>query len=149
MVAHQGTHDIRTAHRSVLAPIDRRWRGCIIVRMSRTVLIVDDHAEFRASARALLEASGFIVIGEAADGAEAVRLTRELRPAVVLLDIALPDMDGFAVADRLAADDLASAVVLVSSRERSAYGRRIGVAPIRGFLSKRQLSGPALMALLA
>ena len=66
------------------------------------MLIVDDHADFRASARALLEAEGFEVIGEAADGREAIAEVRRLRPDVVLLDIQLPDQDGFAVAERLA-----------------------------------------------
>jgi DNA-binding NarL/FixJ family response regulator len=66
----------------------------------------------------------------------------------VLLDIALPGIDGFAVAERLALVADPPAVVLVSSRERMAYGRRIAAAPARGFLSKRQLSGAAVTALV-
>ncbi len=116
--------------------------------MSRTLLIVDDHREFRASARALLEADGFVVVGEAADGEEALDLATRLRPEVVLLDIALPNLDGFAVAERLAAGEQAPAVVLVSSRERSAYGGRVETAQARGFLSKRELSGRALAVLV-
>jgi CheY-like chemotaxis protein len=69
--------------------------------MRPTVLIVDDHPEFRESASALLEAEGFAVIGEAADGDEAIAAVERLRPQVVLLDIQLPDLDGFAVAERL------------------------------------------------
>ena len=120
----------------------------IIRAMSRTLLIVDDHAEFRASARALLEVEGYHVVGEAADGEAALALVQRLRPEIVLLDIALPGLDGFAVAERLAAVDEPPAVVLVSSRERSAYGRRLETVPIRGFLSKRQLSGSALAVLV-
>ncbi|MFN8619603.1 MAG: response regulator transcription factor [Chloroflexota bacterium] len=112
--------------------------------MVRSVLIVDDHAEFRAAARALLEADGFTIAGEAADGGEAVRLTTELRPAIVLLDIGLPDTDGFAVADALATLDPRPMVIFVSSRERAVYGRRIDRAPVRGFVAKHALSGPAI-----
>ena len=71
--------------------------------MRRTVLIVDDHEAFRQSASALLEAEGFDVVGQAADGPEAIAEAERLRPEVVLLDIQLPDLDGFAVAERLAA----------------------------------------------
>jgi CheY-like chemotaxis protein len=71
--------------------------------MRRTVLIVDDHEAFRESATALLEAEGFAVVGEAADGGAAITETERLRPQVVLLDIQLPDIDGFAVAERLSA----------------------------------------------
>jgi DNA-binding NarL/FixJ family response regulator len=117
--------------------------------VARTVLIVDDHADFRTSARAVLEADGYDVVAEAHDGASGVRLANEVGPAIVLLDVGLPDMDGFAVADHLAAMADPPAVVLISSRERAAYGRRIDAAPVRGFLSKRQLSGAALAALLA
>jgi DNA-binding NarL/FixJ family response regulator len=117
--------------------------------VARTVLIVDDHADFRISARAVLEADGYDVVAEAHDGASGVRLANEVGPAIVLLDVGLPDMDGFAVADHLAAMADPPAVVLISSRERAAYGRRIDAAPVRGFLSKRQLSGAALAALLA
>lgn len=116
--------------------------------MERTVLIVDDHAEFRASARALLEADGYVVTGEAADGAAGVAMATTLRPAIVLLDIALPDTDGFAVADALAAGPHPPAVILVSSRERAVYGRRIDRAPVRGFVPKRSLSGAAIGGLL-
>jgi DNA-binding NarL/FixJ family response regulator len=114
-----------------------------------TVLIVDDHADFRTAARALLEADGYDVIGEAADGDSGARLAQDLGPSLVLLDIGLPGIDGFAVAERLAAMADPPVVVLISSRERSSYGRRIDAAPVRGFLTKRQLSGAALAAMLA
>ena len=116
--------------------------------MRRTVLIVDDHAAFRQSASALLEAEGFQVIGQAADGTDAVEQAERLRPEVVLLDIQLPGADGFSVAERLAALPDAPRVVLISSREASAYGHRVRDAPARGFIAKRELSGEALAALV-
>lgn len=113
-----------------------------------TVLIVDDHADFRQSARALLEAEGFNVVGEAAGGEQAVIEVERLRPEVVLLDIQLPGDDGFAVAERLAASRSGAIVVLISSREAAAYGPRLDAAAARGFIAKRLLSGEALAALL-
>jgi DNA-binding NarL/FixJ family response regulator len=112
------------------------------------VLVVDDHAEFRASAVALLRAEGFVVVGEAATGAEATHLAGRVRPDLVVLDIRLPDGDGFAVAERLARLPEAPAVVLVSSRDASTYGDRLRQTPARGFLAKSQLTGAALRALL-
>ncbi len=116
--------------------------------MRPTVLIVDDHAEFRASASELLEAEGFDVIGAADDAARAVELALRLRPQVVLLDVQLPDRDGFAVAARLAQEAQPPQVVLISSRDAVAYGRRVADAPVRGFIAKRDLTGAALAALV-
>lgn len=112
------------------------------------MLIVDDHDDFRESASALLEAEGFAVIGEAADGAEALAAVERLRPQVVLLDIQLPDLDGFTVAELVAAGPDPPRVVLISSREAAAYGPRLEAAAARGFLPKRELSGSALAALV-
>ena len=116
--------------------------------MRPTVLIVDDHADFRVSASALLEAEGFAVVGEAADGAAAIAEVARLRPEVVLLDIQLPDVDGLNVAERLAAAPDPPVIVLISSREAAAYGPRLQAAPARGFIPKRELSGAALTALV-
>jgi DNA-binding NarL/FixJ family response regulator len=113
-----------------------------------TVLIVDDHATFRALAAELLEAEGFDVIGAAADAEGAVELALSLRPQVVLLDVQLPDRDGFAVAARLAQEAQPPQVVLISGRDVVAYGRRVAEAPVRGFIAKRDLTGAALAALL-
>jgi DNA-binding NarL/FixJ family response regulator len=114
-----------------------------------TVLIVDDHAGFRAAARALLEAGGFDVIGEAADGAAAIAAVERLRPAIVLLDVQLPDLDGFVVAERLAAADAeVPAVVLTSSRSVASIRWRLALNPKWRFIPKAQLSGEALAAAL-
>lgn len=113
--------------------------------MGQGVLIVDDHAGFRSSARALLEAEGFAVIGEAGSGLEGVDATVALRPSVVLLDIQLPDLDGFAVAVRLAELADPPEVVFISSRDRATYGPRLRA---RRFLAKHDLSGAALREVL-
>jgi DNA-binding NarL/FixJ family response regulator len=115
--------------------------------VAATVLIVDDHAGFRSFARALLEAEGFDVVGEAADGASALAAARALAPELVLLDVALPDMDGFAVCDALLEEGAGPAVVLTSSRDVSSYRRRLKRSRARGFIPKSELSGPALSAL--
>ena len=112
------------------------------------MLIVDDHEDFRASARALIESEGFDVVGEAPDGAEAIAAWAALRPDIVLLDIQLPDGDGFAVADRLAQMPNPPTVVLISSRDAAEYGPRLTRTSARGFLSKSALSGEALAALV-
>jgi DNA-binding NarL/FixJ family response regulator len=117
--------------------------------MRRSVLIVDDHAGFRALARRLLEQEGFEVVGEAADGEAALVAVARLRPGVVLLDIQLPGEDGFAVGERLAAGSDPPDVVLISSRDRSAYRARLATTSARGFLAKDELSGAAIMALFA
>jgi DNA-binding NarL/FixJ family response regulator len=116
--------------------------------MRQTVLIVDDHDAFRESASALLEAEGFSVVGEAADGGAAISEAERLKPEIVLLDIQLPDLDGFAVAERLADVEEPPRVVLISSRDARSYGPRLEAAPARGFISKRELSGAALTALV-
>ena len=121
---------------------------CDDAAVRRTVLIVDDHEAFRTSARALLEAEGFDVVGESGDGDEALKAVADLRPQVVLLDVQLPGMDGFAVADRLAAEVDPPAVVLISSRDALAYGPRLRDTPSRGFIAKGELSGKALAALI-
>jgi DNA-binding NarL/FixJ family response regulator len=113
-----------------------------------TVLIVDDHPSFRASARAMLEAGGFDVIGEAADGVHAIEAASELKPDVVLLDIQLPDFDGFEVATRLSASNNGPAIVLTSSRDCVDFGRLVGTCGARGFIAKADLSGEAISLLL-
>ena len=109
------------------------------------VLIVDDHATFRSIARRLLEAAGFHVVGEAATGGEVAEAVGRLLPDVVLLDVGLPDVDGFRVLRDLPTSVV---VVLVSSRARTDYGRRVAASGARGFIAKAELSGEALRSLL-
>ena len=117
--------------------------------MPTTVLIVDDHPSFRASARALLEAEGYEVVGEAEDGASALDAATALKPDVVLLDVQLPDLDGFQVAARLRdSNGHSPAVVLTSSRDGSDFGPLVADSGARGFVAKAELSGAALAALL-
>lgn len=114
-----------------------------------SLVIVDDHAGFVSAARRLLTAEGFEVVGEASDGASGVALAAAVHPEVVLLDIQLPDIDGFEVARRLGSLDPAPTVVLISSRDAADYGSQVGDAAARGFIGKADLSGSRLAALLA
>ncbi|MFN8122281.1 MAG: response regulator transcription factor [Thermoleophilia bacterium] len=114
-----------------------------------TVLIVDDHAGFRDTARLLLETGGWRVVGEAGDGVQAIAAAREMRPDVVLVDVNLPGDDGFAVARAISGDPDPPAVVLTSSRDDAGYGALAGDAGARGFIPKLELSVDALRRLVA
>ena len=120
-----------------------------MVNVGHRVLIVDDHPSFRASARVLLESEGFDVVGEAEDGASAITETFRLRPEIVLLDVQLPDTDGFDVAAQITAQDGAQpAVILVSSRDSSDFGPLVSRCGAMGFVPKAELSGERLQELL-
>jgi DNA-binding NarL/FixJ family response regulator len=114
----------------------------------RRVLVVDDHPSFRSCVRALLTSEGFDVVGEADDGESALALAAELSPDLVLLDIQLPDISGFEVVSRLHEKNPELEIVLVSSRDQDAYGSALGASGARGFITKGELSGPALARLL-
>jgi PAS domain S-box-containing protein len=116
--------------------------------MKASVLIVDDHARFRQSARLLLEAEGYDVVGEAEDGRSGLSEAERLTPEVVLLDVLLPDIDGFAVAAELTGRGLA-VVVLTSSRDGRDFGPLVTESGARGFIPKTELSGESLAAVLA
>ena len=117
--------------------------------MSLTVLIVDDHDGFRSRVHCLLQLSGFVVVGEAATGAQAIKTVEQLRPGLVLLDVQLPDTDGLQVARRLTAQARAPIVVLTSSRDASDYGLHLRKCGAQGFIPKSELSGVSLRAILS
>ena len=114
----------------------------------RSVLIVDDHEAFRVAARTLLEGRDFEVVGEAADGREGLAAAARLRPDVVLLDIRLPDVDGYEVSRRLVDSSGRPAVVLVSTLDAVDVGPRAVASGARGFVTKSRLSGDTLRRLL-
>jgi DNA-binding NarL/FixJ family response regulator len=119
-----------------------------MAEMPFRVLIVDDHPSFRATARLHLEAEGFDVVGESCDGATGIRDAGALAPDVVLLDVQLPDIDGFEVAAQLTAEEGGPVVVLTSSRDESDFGPLVAESGARGFVPKAELSGPVILGLL-
>lgn len=139
---------LHTVVNGVASRIAEHANVCDDYRMCPSVLIVDDHPGFRARARAVLESEGFEVVAEAGDGASGVRSAAELAPDVVLLDVQLPDIDGFEVASQITANDAAVQVVLVSSRDGSDFGTLVAGSGARGFIPKAELSGAGLIALL-
>jgi DNA-binding NarL/FixJ family response regulator len=117
--------------------------------MPGTALIVDDNARFRARVRRLLETGGYTVVAEAGDGAAALAAVRRHRPAIVLLDIGLPDMSGLAVAERLTREPDPPAVVLTSTHDQADFGERLERCGARGFVPKEELSSEAVAALVS
>ena len=113
-----------------------------------TILIVDDDPRFRTQARDILAGDGFVVVGEAVDGASGLEAAQALQPDFVLLDIGLPDIEGFDVATTLAVDGPPPWVVLTSSRDARAYGRRLTNGHSLGFIPKERISGAAIRALV-
>jgi DNA-binding NarL/FixJ family response regulator len=113
-----------------------------------SILIVDDHEVFRAEARAMLETAGYEIVGEAIDAADALAKASALNPSVVLLDVQLPDLDGFSVASEMATLPQPPRVVLCSSRTAADYGRRLTRAPAAGFIQKADLSRAELKRVL-
>ena len=115
----------------------------------RRVLIVDGNSAFRAAARQLLERGGFVVVAEAEDGVEALRAAKEHTPDLAIVDVQLPDLDGFEVAERLRALELAAEVILTSSLDGTDFGALVASSSALGFIPKAELSARAIEALLA
>jgi DNA-binding NarL/FixJ family response regulator len=143
----------RCRHRSVLRMGSVLALMCLAVVLSdhrigmNRILIVDDHPAFRAWARIVLAADGFRIAGEAVDGVTALAEVRRVRPDVVLLDVQLPDADGFDVAEVLLAARPRPAIILTSSRDASAYEADLARTSLP-FLSKEDLSGSAIRLLM-
>jgi len=131
-----------------VGPEARPAHECDHHPMATTVLIVDDHPGFRRMARRMLTDAGFDVVGEAADGHGALSSVASLGPEVVLLDIQLPDLNGFLVAQHLADSGTRALVILTSSRSASDYGARVARSSAIGFITKAELSGLTVAALL-
>jgi AmiR/NasT family two-component response regulator len=86
-------------------------------------VIAEDEAIIRLDLKEMLEEEGLEVVGEAADGESAVRLTRELVPDLVIMDVKMPVLDGLAAAERIAQEDLAAVVVLTAFSQRDLVAR--------------------------
>jgi CheY-like chemotaxis protein len=118
--------------------------------MCRRVLIVDDNSDFRAAARQLLERNGgFVIVAEAGSGNGALQEAETHCPDLALVDLQLPDFDGFEVAEKLCRLNPAPRVILTSSLDGSDFGALIIGSPAVGFIPKGDLSAVAIEALLA
>jgi DNA-binding NarL/FixJ family response regulator len=104
------------------------------------VLIVDDDARFRALARALLEASGFAVMAEAADGEQAIAAARRVHPEAALVDVHLPDIDGLALARRLADANSDLRILLTSTDPTLVTPAALARSGALGFVPKDELA---------
>jgi CheY-like chemotaxis protein len=106
-------------------------------------------AAITGAAAGVLIRWGLDVAGQADDGASAISQTRRLRPDVVLLDVLLPDISGFAMAEAPAGDDTVPKIILVSSRSLAAYTNSLLAFPAAAFLRKDEISTATLTALCA
>jgi len=131
-----------------LSLMPRALRSCHHAAVARTVLIVDDHDGFRVQAADMLQAAGYDVIGSCADGRSALAAISELGPEVVLLDVQLPDTDGFRLISELLPGQHRPTIVLISSREAVDYGTRVGRSGAAGFITKAELSAQSLLAVI-
>lgn len=116
--------------------------------MAQTVLVVDDHDGFRASTRRLLERDRYRVV-EATDGAHAIAQAVAERPDLILLDVHLPDMNGFEVAAALRRAGGAGAILLISTHPAEDYAEQIAGSAADGFIDKADLSVSTIAAMLA
>ena len=113
--------------------------------MPQRVLIVDDNGRFRAAARQLLERAGFVIVAEAETGTSGIEQAQTYRPDLAIVDLQLPDCDGFEVAARLP-DSVH--VILISSLDSTDFGALVASSRALGFIPKAELSASAIEALL-
>ena len=113
------------------------------------VLLVDDNSDFRRAARQLLERNGFAVVAEAETGVSGIERAQEHGPDLVLVDVQLPDIDGFEVAERLSRLEVPVDVILTSSLDGTDFGTLVADSSALGFVPKAELSASAIEALLA
>ena len=108
--------------------------------MEVTVLIVDDNAQLRALIREIVaEASNLQVVGEAADGAEAIQLVQALRPAIVLLDLIMPQVNGLEVLRWIKVEHPETKVIIVTVHDEDAYRQAAEASGADAFLLKKTL----------
>jgi DNA-binding NarL/FixJ family response regulator len=108
--------------------------------MPRRILIVDDHPSFRSTARMLFESEGYEVVGEAADGAEAIGLAQALQPDIVLLDVAMPQVNGLEALPRIKAERPETKIIMVTVHDEDAYRRAAAERGADAFLLKKTLT---------
>lgn len=99
-------------------------------------LVVDDHPFIRSTVKMLLKQEGFEVVAETDNGVDAVQLVREHQPELILLDIAMPRMDGLEVLSRIAALGLTSKILILTSQSPLYYSARCMKAGAAGYISK-------------
>jgi DNA-binding response OmpR family regulator len=116
--------------------------------MRPRIVIVDDDPSFLATVRLLLEAEGFAVVGEALTGLAGVAAATRLDPDIVLVDVNLPDIDGFEVVERLADQEGAPPVVLTSIRSAGDFGNLVETSRALGFITKADITGEVLAGFL-
>jgi DNA-binding NarL/FixJ family response regulator len=116
--------------------------------MEATVLIVDDNAQLRAFMREIVaEASDLQVVGEAADGAEAMQLAQALRPAIVLLDLIMPQVNGLEVLRWIKVEHPETKVIIVTVHDEDAYRQAAEASGADAFLLKKTLGTDLLPTL--
>jgi two-component system response regulator NreC len=111
------------------------------------ILLADDHQVVRQGLRALLESAGFAVVGEAADGHEAVRLAQSLRPDVCVLDLAMPQLNGLDAAAAILRASATTKTVLLTMHTEDRYVSEALKAGVRGYVLKTQASSDLVQAI--
>lgn len=148
------------SHRADSIPLRYRGRKCRASHTARRtnswhdqsvprrVLIIDDNSGFRAAARQLLERAGFVVVAEAASGSSGIREAKEHKPDLVIVDVQLPDCDGFAVVEQLVGLDPGVAMILTSSLDGMDLGALVEDSSALGFIPKAELSAQSISELI-